>query len=126
MGTQGVVVSGGNTSLPYVGPNANNPMTGMLRIHNTEIEVFTGAAWQSISSSYATVTLDPETQDILQWARKKRNEELELERLSKEHPAIKDLVDQINTKKDQLKMIKNLIKKDNDWASESEAVQAGP
>ena len=126
MGTQGVVVSGGNTSLPYVSPNANNPMTGMLRIHNTEIEVFNGSAWQSISSSYATVALDPETQDILQWARKKRNEELELERLSKEHPAIKDLVDQINTKKDQLKMIKNLIKKDNDWASESEAVRAGP
>lgn len=126
MGTQGLVVSGGNTSLPYIGPNANNPMTGMLRIHNTEIEVFNGSAWQSISSSYATVALDPETQDILLWARKKRNEELELERLSKEHPAIKDLVDQINTKKDQLKMIKNLIKKDNDWASESEAVQAGP
>jgi hypothetical protein len=111
MGTQGVVVNNGNTSVPYVGPNANNPMTGMLRIHNTDIEVFTGAAWQPINSSYATVTLDTETQDILQWAQKKRNEELELEQLANDNVAIKDLLNQINEKKDQIKMVQILINK---------------
>jgi cell shape-determining protein MreC len=112
MGTQGVVVSNGNTSVPYVGPNANNPMTGMLRIHNTEIEAFNGSVWQSISSSYATVALDPETQDILQWARKKRDEELEIEQLAKDNIAINDLLSQIKEKQHQAKMIATLIKKE--------------
>jgi hypothetical protein len=43
-GISGITVSGGNTALPYVGPNANNPMTGMLRINGTEMEVFNGSS----------------------------------------------------------------------------------
>jgi myo-inositol catabolism protein IolC len=46
---------------------------------------------------------------LLDWARKKRQEEMELEVLAKEHPSIKDLVDQINLKKEQIKMVKTLI-----------------
>jgi len=42
MGTPGVTVSGGNTSLPYIGSNANNPIQGMIRINNTDLEVFNG------------------------------------------------------------------------------------
>jgi hypothetical protein len=88
MGNQGVIVSGGDTSLPYVNPNPNNPMTGMLRINNTNIEVFNGNAWQMISSSYATVSLDPETQDLLQWIRTQRTLELNRQTLMKNNPAL--------------------------------------
>ena len=111
-GQHGVVVSGGNTALPYVGPNASNPLTGMIRINNTELEVFNGSSWQMISSSYATVSLDPETQDLLQWARKKRDEELEFESLAKDNPTINDLVNQIKEKQHQAKMVATLIKKE--------------
>ncbi len=31
-GTCGVTVSGGNTALPYINPNANNPIQGMIRV----------------------------------------------------------------------------------------------
>lgn len=72
MGNQGVTVSGGNTALPYISSNANNPIQGMIRINNTDLEVFNGTAWQSLPSSYATVTLDQDTQDLLQWARTQR------------------------------------------------------
>jgi hypothetical protein len=88
MGNQGVIVSGGDTALPYVNPNPNNPMTGMLRINNTNIEVFNGSAWQMISSSYATVSLDPETQDLLQWVRTQRTLELNRQTLMKNNPAL--------------------------------------
>jgi hypothetical protein len=83
-GITGVTVSGGNTALPYVGPNSNNPMTGMLRINGTEMEVFNGSSWQQLSTSYATVGLDQDILNLVQWARKKRDEELEFEQLAKD------------------------------------------
>jgi hypothetical protein len=88
MGNQGVIVSGGDTALPYVNPNPNNPMTGMLRINNTNIEVFNGSSWQMISSSYATVSLDPDTQDLLQWVRTQRTLALNRQTLMKNNPAL--------------------------------------
>ena len=111
-GTCGVTVSAGNTSLPYVPFNISNPMQGMLRINSTDIEVFNGTSWQMISSSYATVTLDQDILDVIQWARKKRNEEQELKKLSEENVAIKDLLNQIDEKQQQIQMVATLIKKE--------------
>jgi hypothetical protein len=87
-GITGITVSGGNTSLPYVSPNANNPMTGMLRINNTELEVFNGSNWQMISSSYATVSLDQDVLDLIQWARTQRQLELNRATLIANNPAL--------------------------------------
>ena len=88
MGNHGVIVAGGDTALPYVNPNPNNPMTGMLRINNTNIEVFNGSSWQMVNSSYATVSLDAETQDLLQWVRTQRTLELNRQTLLKNNPAL--------------------------------------
>jgi hypothetical protein len=111
-GTCGVTVSAGNTSLPYIASNINNPMMGMIRINMTDLEVFNGSTWQQITSSYATVTLDQDILDVLQWARKKRDEELEFEQLAKDNIAINDLLSQIKEKQHQAKMIATLIKKE--------------
>jgi hypothetical protein len=90
MGTCGITVSGGNTALPYVNPNVNNPMTGMLRINNTDIEVFNGNSWQQLSTSYATVTLDQDILDIIHWARKQRDLELTRASLIENNPALEN------------------------------------
>jgi hypothetical protein len=111
-GTCGVTVSAGNTALPYIASNINNPMMGMIRINMTELEVFNGSTWQQISSSYATVTLDQDILDTIQWARKKRNEEQELKKLSEENVAIKDLLNQIDEKQQQIQMVATLIRKE--------------
>jgi len=111
-GTCGVTVSAGNTLLPYIASNINNPMMGMIRINMTDLEVFNGSTWQQITSSYATVTLDQDILDVLQWARKKRDEELEFEQLAKDNIAINDLLSQIKEKQHQAKMIATLIKKE--------------
>ena len=87
-GVTGVTVTGGNTSLPYVNPNPNNPLTGMIRINNTELEVFNGSSWQMLSSSYATVALDQDILDIVQWARTQRQLQLNRETLVKNNPAL--------------------------------------
>jgi len=88
MGTPGVTVSGGNTALPYIGHNANNPIQGMIRINNTDLEVFNGTGWQSLPSSYATVSLDQDTQDLLQWARTQRQLERNRATLIENNPAL--------------------------------------
>jgi hypothetical protein len=87
-GVTGITVSGGNTSLPYVNPNPNNPMTGMIRINNTELEVFNGNSWQMISSSYATVSLDQDVLDLIQWARTQRQLEMNRATLIENNPAL--------------------------------------
>ena len=89
-GTQGVTIAGGNTSLPYVGPNTSNPMTGMIRINNTDMEVFNGNNWQQLSTSYATVSLDQDVLDVIQWARKQRELELTRARLIENNPALEN------------------------------------
>jgi len=90
MGTCGVTVSAGNTSLPYVGPNTSNPMTGMIRINNTEMEVFNGSNWQQLSTSYATVSLDQEILDVIQWARTQRQLDLNRATLIANNPALEN------------------------------------
>jgi hypothetical protein len=112
MGTVGITISGGNTSLPYIPPNSNNPIQGMIRVNSTELEVFNGTGWQSLPSSYTTVSLDSDVQDLLIWARKQREEELALENLAQTNPTIKDLVEQVKIKQDQIKMVQTLIKKE--------------
>jgi len=72
MGNQGVVVSGGNTSVPYISQNINNPMQGMIRINGGDMQVFDGNSWTTMTTSYATVSLDQDTQDLLTWARTQR------------------------------------------------------
>lgn len=104
-GTCGVTVSAGNTALPYISSNISNPMQGMLRINNTEIEVFNGTGWQQISSSYATVTLDQDILDVIQWAREQRNRQLERERKAQEHPALQNALDAIKRAEDNFNLL---------------------
>ena len=40
VGDKHVTVTGGNTSVPYVNYNNNNPIQGMIRIHGTDLQVF--------------------------------------------------------------------------------------
>jgi hypothetical protein len=100
----GITVGGGNTALPYVGPNSSNPMTGMMRIHNTELEVFNGSNWQTISSSYATVSLDQDVLDIIQWARKKRQEENDWYKLASSNEAVRIALEQLEQAKTRLEL----------------------
>jgi len=111
-GNMGVTVSGGNTSLPYVGPNPNNPITGMLRINNTELEVFNGTSWQMISTSYATVSLDQETQDLLSWAKAQRTMQLNRLTLAQNNPALMKALEAIKRAEENFELLEQFVKYD--------------
>jgi hypothetical protein len=83
--------------------------------YNTKLqkmEVFDGANWIILNSTIASVGLTDEAESLLDWARQKRNEELELEILAQTNPTIKDLVEQLKEKQHQIKMVQTLIKKE--------------
>jgi hypothetical protein len=86
---------------PYISPGGQG--AGMVR-YNTNmnyIEVYDGMSWKEISS-YANIGLTVEAESLLDWARKKRDEELQVESLAKEHPAINIALDNLKKAKIQL------------------------
>lgn len=95
-GSAHVVVSGGNTSVPYVNLNLNNPMQGMMRINGSDLQVFDGSNWLSMSTSYATVALSPTTEEAIDWAKRKMQEEKNLHERMKKHPGLKQAWEQFH------------------------------
>ena len=92
-GDQGITVSGGDTSVPYINQNTTNPMTGMMRVWGSDTQVFDGSSWLNMNSSYATASLGPELQVLLNWARRKMIQEQDLKSLMEKHPGLKDAKD---------------------------------
>jgi len=113
-GTIGVTVNGGMNSLPYIAPNNNNPVQGMIRINNTDLEVFNGTVWQSLPSSYATVSLDQDTQDLLQWARAQRTMALNRMTLAQNNPALMKALEKLKKAEDNFELLSKFVEYDLD------------
>jgi hypothetical protein len=107
-GVTGITVSGGNTALPYIGPNSSNPLTGMLRINNTELEVFNGSNWQMIGSSYATVSLDQEILDVIQWARTQRTMAMNRLTLAQKNPALMKALEAVKRAEENFELLSTI------------------
>lgn len=122
MGNQGVVVSGGNTSLPYVNQNNTNPMQGMIRVWGSDMQVFDGSNWMPMSTSYATVSLDPETQDLLLWAKAQRQMALNRMTLAQNNPALMKALEAVKRAEDNFELLSKFVEHDN----ENCGVQTGP
>jgi hypothetical protein len=127
MGTIGVTVSGGNISLPYVGPNSSNPMTGMVRVHNTELEVFNGSNWQLLPSSYATVSLDQDVLDVVQWARTQRQLEMNRKTLIANNPAMEKAYEAVKRAEANFDILSKFVENDKEeWHDGMTTVSMGP
>lgn len=83
-----IVVSGGTPTNPYISPGAAG--AGMVRYNPNmnQLEVNDGNSWQTIHTSYATVDLTPETESLLEWARKERDKQWNREAKIKNNPAL--------------------------------------
>jgi hypothetical protein len=98
-------------SLPYI--NMQAPSAGMVRynssVHN--MEVYDGTSWLELSST-ANISLNADTSGLLEWARKKRDEEQKIEKL-KDNPAIADLLKQKADIDEKIKIVEILIRDHN-------------
>ena len=102
----------GGTNSTYVNGYSGAQGVGNMRYNTStqKTEVFDGTNWIQLNMGSVSVGLSGEAESLLSWARQKRNQELERERLAETNPAIKDLLEQIKTKEDQIKMITTLLK----------------
>lgn len=114
MGSKGVVVNGGDTSLPYISTNVNNPIQGMIRVNNTDLEVFNGTGWQQLPSSYATISLDQDTQDLLQWARTQRQLQLIRATLIENNPTLENAYKAILRAEQNFDILSKFVENDLD------------
>jgi hypothetical protein len=107
-----LTVSGGNPGSTYIGNYSNATGVGNMRYNpnSQNIEVYDGSTWIILSAHHANVNLSDEAVSLLQWARKKRDEELEIERLAQTSPVINDLVTQVKEKQEQIRIVQTLIK----------------
>jgi len=85
----GVSVTG-SFSTPYISPGSQS--AGMIRYNTSSqnTEVYDGNSWLTMSSN-PSISLSNDTMEVLDWARKKMQEEKQLEDLMNQHPGLRDL-----------------------------------
>ena len=100
----------GGSTLPYIQYNPSNPIQGMLRINGTEMEVFTGSAWQKINASSANVGLNTEAESAIDWAIKRMKQEKEWYELATTNEAVRIALDQLEQARTRLELTTTLAK----------------
>jgi hypothetical protein len=105
-------VSAGTPSLPYIPVNPSNPIQGMLRINNTELEVFTGNGWQQLSTNHATVSLDQELLEVIQWARTQRTMAMNRLSLAQNNPALMKSLEKLKKAEDEFEFLSKFVEND--------------
>ena len=109
-GEKHVTVTGGNTSVPYVNHNDSVPLQGMMRICGSDMQVFTGGAWMTINTSYASVGLSNQAQEAIDWAQYKMQEERNLESLKAQYPQLTGAIEEVEQAKKALDTLIALTK----------------
>ena len=113
-GGAGVIASGGNMSFPYIPQNSNNPIQGMLRINGQDIQTFDGSGWITVAASYANVSLDSDSLELLQWARTQRQLEMNRKTLIENNPALQKAYDSIKRAEANFDILYKFVENDLD------------
>lgn len=109
-----IMVNGGYPATTYINTSSGYMNVGDVR-YNTQmqrLEVYDGQMWLEINTSHASIGLTPDAEIALDWATKKRNEELALEQLAKSNSTIADLINQKKELDDKIKMVQILMKEE--------------
>ena len=104
----------GESIANYINNYSGAQGVGNLRFNTTNqsMEVYDGNGWITLQMGHVNVGLNAEAESLLDWARTKRNEELELEALAETNATIKDLLNTIKQKQEQISIVRTLIKKE--------------
>ena len=100
--TNSFVTAHSTTSEPYISPGS--PSLGMLRYYNNQTQVYDGSSWLPLGST-ANIGLSGEAEAIMNWARKKMEEEREARAMAEQYPAVADVLNAVWESEQQLKTI---------------------
>lgn len=112
-GSSYIKVEGGYPIMPATNYNsAGKDLVGQMKYNslNQNIEVWDGNIWQTIGSTFATVTLEPAVQKSVDWATKKMIEEEFYS--SHKHPAMQAAYENYQRARQQLEATAILVKED--------------
>ena len=120
IGNGSVIVTNGNSSLPYinVGYDEKNPIMGMVRVNGSNLEAFNGTSWIPFTQSFGTVGLSTAAEAALQWAMQEQTRALNRELLINNNPALKNAWDAIKRAEDNFDIISKFVENDKTNASE--------
>ena len=106
-----ITVSGGNSST-YVNGYSGAQGVGNMRFNTStqNMEVFDGNSWMTLNMDYASVGLNGEAESLLDWARKKRDEELTWQNLAATSEAVKIALDNLEQARQQLDITAKLAR----------------
>ena len=113
-GGEYLTVTSNKGAQPYINMSSSQPMTGAVSYDPSSqgMKVYDGNGWMTIGGGSAMVNLTPNAISILKWAEQKMLEEAERNKLAETSPAIKDLMNQIKEKEEQIKIVQTLIKEE--------------
>lgn len=103
----GIYIANGSFSTPYV--DMNRPSAGIVRYNGTNLEVYDGSGWLTMTSSYPQVELESSTQSVLNWARTKMAEEARIQELAAKHPTVADALEAVKRAEEQVKVVAALV-----------------
>jgi len=98
--------------VPYINMNNSNPMQGMIRIWGSDMQVFDGTAWMNLSTSYATVTLDQDILDVIQWAKAQRQMAMNRLTLAQNNPALMKALEKLKKAEDDFEILSKFVEHD--------------
>ena len=109
------LVTYNNSASNYVNNFSGAQGLGNMRLNTTtqSMEYYDGQMWQPVQMDTVTVSLTQDAVDAIGWVNQKRVEELELAALASTNPTIKDLVDTIKQKQEQIQIVRTLIKQEH-------------
>lgn len=120
--SQYITVSGGNAMSSYFSPGAQGAGQMRYNTNSNNIEVWDGVTWKELGTSYASIDLNYEAQELLRWARETKNKELAREARIKKNPALQKAYEAIQRAEANFDILDKII---GDYCDNCE-VQAGP
>jgi hypothetical protein len=108
IGGPGITVMGGMPTTTYISPGAQS--AGMLRYNpnSSNIEVYDGIAWLTLSTGHANIELSADVQAVVQWTREKMEREKMLKALAERSPAVADAMAAVAHAQEQLDIVATL------------------
>jgi len=112
-GSKGVVVESGHTSLPYVNTQGSDyTYNGTLRISGTALHYFNSGTWSPLPINYATVKLDQETLDVIEWAKTQRTMAMNRLTLAQNNPALMKALEKLKKAEDNFEILSKFVEND--------------
>lgn len=86
----------GMPAAPYISPGTQGAGQVRYNTNSNIMEVWDGVTWKEISNNYVSIGLTSEAEMLLDWARDKRNEDIEFKALMELHPGVRDLKEKLD------------------------------